>query len=128
MTSPPAGQEVRLLRSSLVAMTAPSMSRSNEQEMLVIVKFRPRARIVAVPAPKGGQPMKISYDKELDALYIRLLDGDFECRNVVLTDEITLDFGPAEQLVGIEILDATRVLGQGKLPQVVVDHLPVVAA
>ncbi len=72
--------------------------------------------------------MKISYDEEVDALYIRLLDGDFECRNVVLTNDITLDFGPAEQLVGIEILDATRVLGQGKLPQVVLDHLPVVAA
>jgi len=72
--------------------------------------------------------MKITYDPEVDAMYIRLLDGDFQCRNVVLTDEITLDFGPAEQLVGIEILDASRVVGQGKLPQIVVDHLPVVAA
>ena len=72
--------------------------------------------------------MKITYDKEVDALYIRLLEGHFQCRNVVLTDEITLDFGPAEQLVGIEILDAKRVLGQGKLPQIVVDHLPVKAA
>lgn len=72
--------------------------------------------------------MTISYDEEVDAVYIRLLDGDFQCRNVVLTDEITLDFGPNEQLVGIEILDATRVIGQGKLPQIIVDHLPVVAA
>ncbi len=24
--------------------------------------------------------MQISYDKEADALYIQLLDGDFECR------------------------------------------------
>ncbi|HXE53225.1 MAG TPA: DUF2283 domain-containing protein [Tepidisphaeraceae bacterium] len=72
--------------------------------------------------------MRISYDQEVDAMYIRLLEGDFECRNVVLTDEITLDFGPQEQLVGIEILDASRVVGQGKLPKLVVDHLSVVAA
>ena len=72
--------------------------------------------------------MKISYDQEVDAMYIKLLDGDFECRNVLLTDEISLDFGPSEELVGIEILDATRVIGQGKLPQLVVDHLAVVAA
>jgi len=72
--------------------------------------------------------MRISYDQEVDAMYIRLPEGDFECRNVVLTDEITLDFGPQEQLVGIEILDASRVVGQGKLPQLVVDHLSVVAA
>lgn len=72
--------------------------------------------------------MRISYDKEADAIYIRLLDGEYECRNVALTDEITLDFGPNEQLVGIEIIDAQRVLGQGSLPKVVVDHLPVAAA
>lgn len=75
-----------------------------------------------------GDIVKISYDEQVDAMYIQLIEGDFQCRNVVLTDEITLDFGPAEQLVGIEILDATRVVGQGKLPQIVVDHLPVAAA
>ncbi len=72
--------------------------------------------------------MKITYDEETDAMYIQLLEGDFQCRNVVLTDDITLDFGPSEQLVGIEVLDASRVLGEGKIPQIIVDHLPVVAA
>jgi uncharacterized protein YuzE len=72
--------------------------------------------------------MRITYDREAYAMYIRLLEGDFPCRNVGLTDEVTLDFGPNEQLVGIEILDASRVVGQGRLPQIVVDHLPEVAA
>lgn len=72
--------------------------------------------------------MKITYDPEADAMYIRLLDGDFQCRNVELTDDITLDFGPADQLVGIEILDASVVLGRGKPPQITVENLPVVAA
>jgi hypothetical protein len=44
---------------------------------------------------------------------------------VRLTDEISLDFGADEVLVGIEILDAREVLGHGELPRVVVDNLPV---
>lgn len=50
--------------------------------------------------------MKISYDPETDALYIRLLEGHHECRNVRLNDEVALNIGPNETLVGIEILDA----------------------
>lgn len=72
--------------------------------------------------------MQISYDNEADAVYIRLVSEPRECRNVCLTDEITLDFGPDGELAGIEIIDARRVLGQGQLPKVVVDHLPVAAA
>ena len=35
--------------------------------------------------------MKISYDPEIDALYIRLLDGKQECRSVRLSDEVALN-------------------------------------
>ena len=72
--------------------------------------------------------MQITYDEQADAVYIRLIEGPRECRNVCLTDEITLDFGAGDELVGIEIIDAKRILGEGKLPKVVVDHLPVAAA
>jgi len=67
--------------------------------------------------------MKISYDPDVDAMYIKLLDGDHECRTVRLTDEIALDFGKAEALVGVEILDASRILGLGKLPHVVLENI-----
>ena len=50
--------------------------------------------------------MKISYDPEVDALYIRLMEGPYECRTVRLNEEIALNIGPGETLVGIEILDA----------------------
>lgn len=60
--------------------------------------------------------MKISYDPEIDALYIRLIEGKHECRTVRLNEEIALKIGPDEKLVGIEILDATEVLGQGHVP------------
>ncbi len=72
--------------------------------------------------------MRISYDSEVDALYIRLIEGEQQCRVVQLTDEVALNIGPNESLVGIEILDARNVLGKGDLPQIVVDNLPFRAA
>ena len=72
--------------------------------------------------------MRITYDEQTDAMYIRLVDRLCECRNLRLSEEVTLDLGPGELLVGIEILDAKRLLGNGQLPQLVVDHLPVEAA
>ena len=72
--------------------------------------------------------MRISYDSEVDALYIRLLEGEHQCRTLRLTDEISLNIGAGETLVGIEILDAKEVLGQGRLPTVVLENIPSVKA
>ena len=73
--------------------------------------------------------MQISYDKEADALYIRLLEGDFQCRVVRVTDDISLDFAAGEQLVGIEVLGASHLFKDPELPQVELRHLiPQVAA
>lgn len=69
--------------------------------------------------------MKISYDAEIDALYVRLVDGPQECRTVRLNDEIALNIGPGEILVGIEVLDARQVLGQGKVPFVELENIAV---
>lgn len=60
--------------------------------------------------------MKIEYDKEADAIYIRLQEGDFQCRNVRLTDDIALDFAAGEQLVGIEVLGASRLFEKPESP------------
>jgi uncharacterized protein YuzE len=67
--------------------------------------------------------MKISYDAEIDALYIRFLEGKQECRSVRLSDEVALNIGAGEKLVGIEILDAKSVLGSGKTPAVILEGL-----
>ncbi len=56
--------------------------------------------------------MRIEYEPEVDALYIRLRpapDGGVESRP--LSDEVTLDYGPDGRLVGIEIADASAALG-----------------
>ena len=39
------------------------------------------------------QEVKISYDQETDSLYIRLVDGQHECRTLRLSDEIALNIG-----------------------------------
>jgi len=69
--------------------------------------------------------MKISYDREVDAMYIRLLEGRYECRTLKLNDEVALNIGPGETLVGIEILDAKHVFGSEELPDLVVENLRV---
>ena len=56
--------------------------------------------------------MKITYDAEADALYIEmrpLAEGTAQCRE--LSEEIMADYGPDGKLAGIEILDASVVLG-----------------
>src|SRR5579864_1690425 len=72
---------------------------------------------------EGRSQMQISYDKEADALYIRLLEGDFQCRAVRVTDDISLDFAAGEQLVGIEVLGASHLFENPEAPQVELRHL-----
>ena len=61
--------------------------------------------------------MKITYDKEADAMYIRLLDGDYQRRVVRLTDDIAMDFAAGEKLVGIEALGASRLFKKPESPE-----------
>jgi len=62
--------------------------------------------------------MKISYNKEADVLYIRLLEREYQCRVVQLTNDVTLDFAAGEQLVGIEVLGAGRLFEKPEEPTV----------
>ncbi|HSB79721.1 MAG TPA: DUF2283 domain-containing protein [Candidatus Methylomirabilis sp.] len=67
--------------------------------------------------------MRITYDKAVDALYIRLLEGEYECRVVRLTDDIALDFAAGEKLVGIEVLGASRLFKEPQAPTVELQDL-----
>jgi len=67
--------------------------------------------------------MKITYDREADALYIRLLEGDYECRLVRLTDDVALDFAAGEKLVGIEVLGASRLFEHPEEPAIELQDL-----
>jgi len=72
--------------------------------------------------------MKISYDEKYDTMYIKLVDESVECRTLQLSEDVALNIGPNEKLIGIEILDAKQVIGQGKVPSVVLDNLKQVVA
>lgn len=72
--------------------------------------------------------MKISYDPETDAVYIRLLEGIHECRTVRLNDEVALNIGPGEILVGIEILDAHEVFGKDGVPPISLENVRLLEA
>ena len=49
--------------------------------------------------------MKIEYDNEIDALYIRLQEKDVE-RTVEITEGVNIDLDESGKLIGLEVLDA----------------------
>lgn len=51
--------------------------------------------------------MKISYDTEADALYVRIGEGDF-ARNEEVIPGVILDIGKRGELLGVEILEASQ--------------------
>ncbi len=55
--------------------------------------------------------MKIKYDPEVDAAYISFKKGPTQVTTIRLSEEIAIDLGAHEELVGIEILDASEQLG-----------------
>lgn len=52
--------------------------------------------------------MQISYDAKKDLLYIRLDDRKQPVINKRFSEEIVLDLGAGNKIVGIEILDASK--------------------
>lgn len=51
--------------------------------------------------------MKVYYDKEVDALYLKLSDETPE-GVIEIAEGISLDTTPEDRIVGIEILDASK--------------------
>lgn len=59
--------------------------------------------------------MNILYNDKTDLLYIRLDDRKQELINRRISDNIVLDIGEDNKIVGIEILDASRHVSLEKL-------------
>lgn len=59
--------------------------------------------------------MQLFYDAKTDLLYIRLDDRKQSVINRRVTDDIVLDIGEGDKIVGIEILDASRHLNLEQL-------------
>lgn len=67
--------------------------------------------------------MKISYDKEVDALYIHLRDVK-PSHGVDVEEGVTVDVDEEGHIVGIEILDASERLGLESLLNVSIENMP----
>jgi len=71
--------------------------------------------------------VRIEYDPEVDALYIQFRPvAPGAAENRAVSDDVTADYGPDGKLVGLEILDASVVLGE-EAGRVVVEVAPVKA-
>jgi len=52
--------------------------------------------------------MRIYYDKESDLLYLRFDERKQELINRRVSEDVVLDLGADDRIVGIEILDASQ--------------------
>jgi uncharacterized protein YuzE len=66
--------------------------------------------------------MRIEYDPEADALYIRFREVK-PSTNVDVEDRITLDIDGEKRLIGIELLDVSRRLPPDCLATITVQNL-----
>lgn len=66
--------------------------------------------------------MRIEYDPEADALYIRFRNAK-PADNVDVEDGLTVDLDGRKRLVGIEILDVSRRLPPDALATITVQNL-----
>lgn len=55
--------------------------------------------------------MRITYDESVDIIYIRLREGDYEESDEV-SEGVIVDFDKEGKPMAIEILDASRMMGQ----------------
>ena len=63
----------------------------------------------------GRADMEILYNSKTDLLYLRLDDRKQEVLNKRISDDIVIDIGDDNRIVGIEIIDASRNLNLEKL-------------
>lgn len=59
--------------------------------------------------------MKIYYDDKTDLLYIRFDDKKQQVMNKRVTEDVVLDIGGEDRIIGIEILDASKHVNLGAL-------------
>jgi len=55
--------------------------------------------------------MRIKYDPSVDAAYISFKKGPVQVTTIRINEDVAVDLGPNEEIVGIEVLDASRHLG-----------------
>ena len=73
--------------------------------------------------------MKISYDSQVDAVYIRFIEEPAQVTTQRLSEDVAVNYAPDGRIVGIEILDASQyVFPSGAERKVIVQNLTAVPA
>ncbi len=73
--------------------------------------------------------MKITFDPQVDALYIRFLDDPFQETTLRLSEDVAVNYAPDGRVVGIEVLDASEyAFKPGSERKVVLSNLTAVTA
>ena len=67
--------------------------------------------------------MRLSYDPQVDAAYIRLEERPFEVTAHQLSEDVAINYAADGRVVGIEILSASKHLGDAKNPQVTLENI-----
>ena len=68
--------------------------------------------------------MKLRYDPQVDALYITFKSEPTEVTTIRINEDVAVDLGPGEEVVGIEVLDASQHLSiDPKAPRVALENL-----
>jgi uncharacterized protein YuzE len=68
--------------------------------------------------------LKITYDPEADAAYIRFVEGPVQVTTHRLSEDIALNYGPDGEVVGIEILSAREYLKfSNHIPEIQLENL-----
>jgi uncharacterized protein YuzE len=75
----------------------------------------------------GSDAMQITYNIKTDVLYIRLDNRQQDVINQRVNNDIVLDIGAEDKIVGIEILDASFHLNLDQLLPVQIERLPEIA-
>jgi uncharacterized protein YuzE len=68
--------------------------------------------------------MKIEYDKITDALYIQLKEAYVD-DNIDIEEGVSIDVDEKRHIVGIEILDASKILSLKDIVNITIENLPI---
>ena len=69
--------------------------------------------------------MEITYNRKNDLLYLRLDQRKQDVINKQVNDNVVLDIGDDDKIIGIEILDASKTLNLEKLRPISYKEIPV---
>jgi uncharacterized protein YuzE len=72
--------------------------------------------------------VKITYDPQVDALYIRFVDEPAQVITQRLSEDVAVNYAPDGRIVGIEVLDASEYVFPGGERKIVVHNLAAVSA